>query len=358
MKVYNRLEQKIRGGMIMDYTYQEILRQPDTWRETLRYLQEKESYCAQFLNEKHDNVIFTGCGSSYNLSLSASHLWQAGKQVPARGVPSSETFLFPQGVFLPQNHYLIFGISRSGETTETVKALQHFQDKFKGKTIGVSCEENSSLLKTADYQVALPFAREESVVMTQSFSSMLLSFLFLSCSPSKSTSNLSSLPEILEKHLPAGEKAIKDLASDLSFDKFIFLGDGPYHGIAWEGSLKLKEMSVTSTETFHFLEFRHGPKSVVDEKTLIIALTSQKAFSWEKEVILEMIDLGATILHLGKSPLHSPRTTEITFPEETLDDFSLPVLYLPFLQLLGYYRAKNKGLNPDSPRHLTKVVKI
>ena len=128
----------------MDYTYQEILRQPATWRETLHYLQEKESYCSQFLNEKHDNVIFTGCGSSYNLSLSASHLWQAGKQVPARGVPSSETFLFPQGVFLPQNHYLIFGISRSGETTETVKALQHFQDKFKGKTIGVSCEENSS----------------------------------------------------------------------------------------------------------------------------------------------------------------------------------------------------------------------
>lgn len=342
----------------MDYTHQEILRQPTTWGKTLNYLQEKESYFSQFLAETHDNVVFTGCGSSYNLSLVASHFWQAGKQVPAKGVPASETFLFPEGVFLPQNQYLLFGISRSGETTETVKALQHFKDKFRGKTVGISCEENSSLLKVADYELALPFAREESVVMTQSFSSILLSLLFLSLPPNKNIDNLSSLPEILEKYLPSGEKAIKDLASNLSFDKFIFLGNGPYHGVAWEGSLKLKEMSVTPTETFHFLEFRHGPKSVVDEKTLIIALTSQRAFSWEKEVVMEMIDLGATILHLGKNSLNSSRAIEIIFPEESLDDFSLPVLYLPFLQLLGYYRAKIKGLNPDSPRHLTKVVKI
>jgi len=342
----------------MDYTYQEILQQPATWKKTFGYLKEKENYFSQFLAEPYDNVIFTGCGSSYNLSLTASHFWQAIKQVPAKGVPASETFLFPGGVFLPQNRYLLFGISRSGETTETVKALQHFQDKFKGTTVGVSCEENSSLLKAANYEMVLSFAREESVVMTQSFSTMLLTLLSLAFPSTKSADNLLSLPEILEKHLPSGEKAIKDLASNLSFDKFIFLGNGPYHGIAWEGSLKLKEMSVTSTETFHFLEFRHGPKSVVDEKTLIIALTSQRAFSWEKEVIMEMIDLGATILHLGKTSLNSPQAIEIIFPEETLDDFSLPVLYLPFLQLLGYYRAKNKGLNPDSPRNLTKVVKI
>ncbi|HXL02974.1 MAG TPA: SIS domain-containing protein [Candidatus Atribacteria bacterium] len=342
----------------MDYTYQEILKQSTTWEKTLHYLKEQENYFSQFLAETYDNVIFTGCGSSYNLSLVASHFWQTGKQIPARGVPASETFLFPGGVFLPRNRYLLFGISRSGETTETVKALQHFQDKFKGKTVGVSCEENSSLLKAADYQISLPFAHEESVVMTQSFPSILLSFLFLSLLESKSTDNLSLLPEILEKYLSSGEKTIKDLVSNLSFDKFIFLGNGPYYGIAWEGSLKLKEMSLTSTETFHFLEFRHGPKSVVDEKTLIIALSSQRAFSWEKEVMMEMMDLGATILHLGKNPLNSPRAIEITFSEEILDDFSLPVLYLPFLQLLGYYRAKNKGLNPDTPRYLAKVVKI
>ena len=342
----------------MDYTYREILQQSTTWKKTLHYLQEKESYFSQFLAETHDNVIFTGCGSCYNLSLVSSHLWQTGKQIPAKGVPASEIFLFPEGVFLPQNQYLLFGISRSGETTETIKALQYFKDKFRGKTVGVSCEENSSLLKVADYQMSFPFAREESVVMTQSFPSILLSLLFLSLPPNKNIDDLSSLPEILEKYLPSGEKVIKDLASNLSFDKFIFLGSGPYYGIAWEGSLKFKEMSVTPTETFRFLEFRHGPKSVVDEKTLIIALTSQRAFSWEKEVVMEMIDLGATILHLGKNSLNSSRAIEIIFPEESLDDFSLPVLYLPFLQLLGYYRAKNKGLNPDSPRHLTKVVKI
>ena len=203
--------------------------------KTLNYLQEKESYFSQFLAETHDNVVFTGCGSSYNLS---SLPVISGKQENRFLLRECllRNFSFPEGVFLPQNQYLLFGISRSGETTETVKALQHFKDKFRGKTVGISCEENSSLLKVADYELALPFAREESVVMTQSFSSILLSLLFLSLPPNKNIDNLSSLPEILEKYLPSGEKAIKDLASNLSFDKFIFLGNGPYHGVAWEGS--------------------------------------------------------------------------------------------------------------------------
>ncbi|MGC8777931.1 MAG: SIS domain-containing protein, partial [Candidatus Caldatribacteriaceae bacterium] len=138
----------------------------------------------------------------------------------------------------------------------------------------------------------------------------------------------------------------------------IFLGNGPYYGVAWEGSLKLKEMSLTPTETFHFLEFRHGPKSIVDEATLIIALTSESAFSFEEALLREMVDLKASILHLGKKLLQLPQASEIIVSEERLSDFSLPILDVVFLQLLGYFRARMRGLDPDRPHNLTKVVQL
>lgn len=346
----------------MDHTYLEIQKQPTTWERSLSYLQQEESV-SQFLSKEYNEIIFAGCGSSYNLSLTASHLWQTINRERTRGVPASEVFLFPEGTFLPNQQYLLFGISRSGETSETVKALQTSKESVTKDidTVGLTCEDNSALARHSKYQVILSDAREESVVMTQSFSTMLLSLLFLALKKKgKPPKILFELPDLLNKALPAGEKLIQDLANSSSFEKFIFLGSGPFHGIAWEGSLKLKEMSLTPTETFHFLEFRHGPKSIVDEKTLIVALTSEKALDFEKVLLSEMIDLGATILNLGKKSLdlNKPRILEIVFENSSLNDLFTPILDVVFLQLLGYFRACNKGLNPDKPKNLTKVVKL
>ncbi|MEN3203702.1 MAG: SIS domain-containing protein [Atribacterota bacterium] len=340
-----------------DYTYAEIRRQPTTWQEVLRYLEGTKGELLSCISAEYGEVLFVGCGSSYNLALTAAHLWQKLVRERARGVPSSEIFLFPEGVFLPEEKYLFFGISRSGETTETVKALTHFKEHFRGKALGVTCEEGSSLARLADCAIVLSPAGEESVVMTQSFSSMLLALLFLAMEKGGiSPSPLTVLPGILENLFSRYEETIRDVATQQAFTKFIFLGSGPLYGIAWEGSLKLKEMSLTPTETFHFLEFRHGPKSIVDESTLLVALTSQSAFDMEKEVLLEMVRLGATVLHLGFESLSSPKAVEILYDAKSVDPLFVPFLDVAFLQLLGYFRAKEKGLDPDNPKNLTKVV--
>jgi glucosamine--fructose-6-phosphate aminotransferase (isomerizing) len=342
----------------MDHTYQEIKRQPQSFREALTKLQSMKSDFASIFQESLDGVIFAGCGTSYNLALSAAHTFQSVTTILARGVPSSEVFLFPGGIFLPSKRYLFVAISRSGETSETVRALRFFAEQYQGKTVGITCEPGSSLSRFSSFPIVFPFAHEESVVMTQSFSTMLLGLTFFALSLKGQEDALNPLPEVLERKFLEEEKTVKALAEEERFNKFIFLGNGPYYGVAWEGSLKLKEMSLTPTETFHFLEFRHGPKSIVDEATLIIALTSQSAFSFEQELLKEMVDLGATVFHLGKMPLRFPRTVEIIFKEEGLTDFSLPILDVAFLQLLGYFRAKHRGLDPDHPHNLTKVVTL
>ncbi|MCX6090265.1 MAG: SIS domain-containing protein [Candidatus Atribacteria bacterium] len=342
-----------------DNTYREIMHQPEAWNDTLAYLEKNPLLYEKAVRGSFDSFLFSGCGTSYNLSLSAAALWQKITRTPARGIPASELFLFPDLIGVPGKSYLLFGISRSGETSETIRAVNFFRDHFSGLTVGITCDEGSSLLSQVSVPVLTSSAHEESMVMTQSFTTMLLTLVYFAYFRVQKENYLSELPGIFKTMISEYESSIRQLGEDLSFEKFIFLGNGPYYGVAWEGSLKLKEMTATPTETFHFLEFRHGPKSIVDQKTLIIALTSSAAFSLEKDVIREMHDLGATIFHVGRESLNlTSRCLEIKLKNMTIDDCTAPILDVSFLQFLGYYRARAKKMNPDEPRNLTKVVKI
>ncbi|MGC8778087.1 MAG: SIS domain-containing protein, partial [Candidatus Caldatribacteriaceae bacterium] len=210
----------------MDSTYTEIKRQPQSFQEALTVLKSMKSDFAAFFREGVDEVVFSGCGTSYNLALSSAHTFQTVVGIPARGVPSSEVFLFPGGIFLPRRRYLFVAISRSGETSETLKALQFFHDHYQGKTLGITCEPGSSLSRYASFPVVFPFAHEESVVMTQSFSTMLLGLTFLALSLQGKEEELFLLPDILSETLPSGESLVKQLAERKDFTKFIFLGNG------------------------------------------------------------------------------------------------------------------------------------
>jgi glucosamine--fructose-6-phosphate aminotransferase (isomerizing) len=141
------------------------------------------------------------------------------------------------------------------------------------------------------------------------------------------------------------------VAIDLDFDRFYFLGSGSRYGLACEANLKMKEMSLTHSEPFHFLEFRHGPKSMVGSSTTVLGLLSEANFGREMQVLREMESLGARIVSLGQAE------TDVVF-ESQLPQLVRNVLFLPVLQLMAYYRARAKGLDPDRPKNLDAVVKL
>jgi glutamine---fructose-6-phosphate transaminase (isomerizing) len=115
--------------------------------------------------------------------------------------------------------------------------------------------------------------------------------------------------------------------------------------------LKMKEMALTVSEPFRFLEFRHGPKSMVDTQTLVVGLLSESSRLHEEAVLEEMKALGGQVLALAESK------ADITFASG-LPERARGVLYLPVLQLMACYRAANRGYNPDSPHNLTKVIEL
>jgi glucosamine--fructose-6-phosphate aminotransferase (isomerizing) len=126
--------------------------------------------------------------------------------------------------------------------------------------------------------------------------------------------------------------------------------------LACEANLKMKEMSLSVSEAFHFLEFRHGPMSMVDERTLVVGLLSEKAHADELAVLREMRTLGAQTLVLADQPLAEQEADYQVCFHSGLPETNRAVLYLPVLQLLGYYRAMKNGQNPDQPHNLTAVI--
>jgi len=113
----------------------------------------------------------------------------------------------------------------------------------------------------------------------------------------------------------------------------------------------MKEMTLTHSEAFHFLEFRHGPMSMVNERAVVVGLLSEKNVSHEKAVSDEMQALGAKTVTLAESD------AEVAF-ESLIPESVRGVLYLPVLQLMALYRSLAKGLNPDRPNNLTAVVQL
>jgi glucosamine--fructose-6-phosphate aminotransferase (isomerizing) len=143
----------------------------------------------------------------------------------------------------------------------------------------------------------------------------------------------------------------QSIGAELTFDRFYFLGSGLRYGLACEYALKMKEMSLTHSEPFHFMEFRHGPMSMVSESAVLVGLVSEANRAHELKVLDEMRQRGARIVSVGETDV------EVAFQSD-LSEAARGVLYLPFAQLIGYERSMAKGFNPDQPHNLTAVVKL
>lgn len=330
------------------YTYQEIKSQTESWTQAL------DVTCAAPLPKAADyeQVVFTGCGSTYYLSLAAAALYQELTGRPARAVPGSELLLNTPTV-LTNAKTLLVAVSRSGTTTETVKAAQKFKDEQRGEVVVIT-NYDEVLSRSADFNIVIDKGQEESVAQTRSFASMFVAasaFCARMAGRDDLLESMRGLPAAGDRLMNRYESFAKSLGENLDYDRFYFLGSGPRYGLACEVNLKMKEMTLTHSEPFHVLEFRHGPMSMVNPKAVVLGLLSDANRLHEAKVLTEMKALGGTVISLGEG------NTDIAF-ESGVAESVRGVLYLPVLQLMAYYRSVAKGLNPDRPSNLTAVVKL
>jgi glucosamine--fructose-6-phosphate aminotransferase (isomerizing) len=342
-------------------TYQEIISQPQALAASLRAVEVLADDLLTLWRTGFEHVIFTGCGSTYYVSLSAAYAFRKLTRIPSTGIPAGELLLSPH-LATPTGGkgMLLVAVSRSGATTETVRAVESFKASGAGQVIAITCEVESPLNGMGDINITIPEAREQSIVQTRAFVAIQLATFALGelfAGQPDLLRQLGQVPEFSAQILQAHEASMRTLGSDLTIDRMYFLGSGLRYGLACEGSLKMKEMTLTHTEPFHFLEFRHGPKSMLADSALMVGLLSQAEHTYETDVLREAKQAGARLLALGDSVPAIGGGQAISF-NSGLDEIAYSLLYLPPLQLLGLARAHAKGLNPDQPNNLDAVVHL
>lgn len=343
-------------------TLQEILSQPETWEKTLMRAAQ-EQWELPPAGQTRSPLLFVGCGTSFYLAQSAAASYTRLSGHPSRAIPSSEVFLFASNSIATSEKPPAVTISRSGTTTETVWAAKFLREQLHLPVIALSCYGDGALARESDWRMIIPEAQEKSVVMTRSFTSQLLGVFLAAAASAKAhglIEQLGSLPVRGSKLLDRRASTVQSIAEDSGLDHFIFLGQGIFYGAANEAMLKMKEMSLSFSEAYHTMEYRHGPMSIAGTNSLIAVFVSDAGREHETRVLTDMKKLGArTFVLCGKADdkirAQADHLIEIGdgLPEE-----ARLLLAMPMIQLLAYYRAVVKKLNPDAPRHLSQVVTL
>lgn len=310
--------------------------------------------------------VFTGCGATYALSLTAAALFKE-LGIAAAALPASEVTFYPELIPFPGSVLVAF--SRSGETSETLWAVDSFhRQRPQGKVLAITTNPGSTLSHIVDLTLGSTAIRDRSLIETRSFTGMLYLAQLLSAWIGRGASHLDHLAEIpgTMKNLPAEIKfTAEGIGRDLAVTRFFFLASGPAYGLAYQSALMMKECSAEWVEAFHPLEFRHGPRSTAIAGSFVCLFLGDdpRASREEMRVVMEMKDQGARTL-----VLYDAHSTDIDQLKSTGLSFldlgtKLPLIdrlpaYLPFFQWLAFERALAKGLDPDHPVHLIAVTKL
>lgn len=330
----------------------EIGSQATAWRQASKIVRANANEVAAMLKGKHTRII--GAGSSYYLGNIVASAW-AEQGLSASSVPASEPLLHPRR-YRWGSDYVALAVSRSGTTSETLAALRNAKAAG-AAAIVISTVPNSPMVEMADLALIVTEGAERATVQTRSFSSQLMTALALA----PVTGDGRDLGAL--EHWLAGNPDLITRSAEFAhrvgteWDRAYFLGTGSFVGLAQEGALKMKESALAEAEAFQTLEFRHGPKSMVDSRTLIVGLLSEQAQHQETKVLEEMRELGGRVIQVGEAPPDLRGIATFALGSRVPETLSAPLM-LPVLHYLAYNKALSKGISPEHPRNLSFAVEL
>jgi glucosamine--fructose-6-phosphate aminotransferase (isomerizing) len=252
-------------------------------------------------------------------------------------------------------------MSRSGETTEVLRAAELLQKHPTVQTLGVTCNPQSPLETLCTHSFKLTWADEKSTVMTRSFTAILLAFQRLGLQfvgDNQFSGALDQLPQRGQQWMDANAKKIQEFTARKKFADYVFLGQGAHYWLAQEAGLKVTEMSSSYAQVYHSLEFRHGPRSIAGPNTLITFFISEAAAEEETLLVKELKELGAAIcVIVNRATLELKKHSDLVI-ELSLDgpEFARYAVTAIPAHLMGTAIGLRKGLNPDAPKNLTRAV--
>ena len=342
-------------------TFSEIKTQADSWEGVIRRINDQ----ADQLKVKYagvEEIILTGCGSAFNISNAVAPFFQKLSGKTCRAVHASDLMINLKSFLNPGRSTLVIGYSRSGDTTESVAALENAK-KASASTISITCFADSKMAKMADVSLVLEEASEKSVATTRSLTAMILSGYYLAAILTDDKSvcgSLVSLPEIFRQKMEEFHELGRKIGNDEQIRKFAFLGSGSYYGLAREAQLKIKEMVLLPSDSYVSLDYQHGPMSNVDENMLVTIMVSDPGEVYDLELAKNMKKLGGKVLVLcDRDNQGFNKVADYVLELNTqLGDGIRDILYMPTIQFMAYYKSLSVGCDPDNPKNLFYYVKL
>ncbi len=319
------------------------------------------------LFSKVRRIQIVACGTSLHAGRVAANWFSSIAELPCQIDYASEYRYRNPHV---DEKSLLVTISQSGETADTLAALNYAKEKDYLSTLTICNVPTSSLARESDFSFFTNAGPEIGVASTKAFTTQLAALMLLALSLAKSRNlnpklrgrvvqALRSLPETIAEALNSKDMMIEIAPDIANKDNALFLGRGIFYPIAKEGALKLKEISYIHAEAYPAGELKHGPLALIDENMPVIALAPESEIAEKLISNLEEVKARGGTLYVCADPSVNMDVKSgklIHMPE--CDFFMSPIVYNIPLQILSYEVALLRGTDIDQPRNLAKSVTV
>lgn len=351
-------------------TASEIHHQPSVWEDTLKIVESQKDELAAFLNpilaKDNLNIIFSGAGTSGFIGDTVVPHVKEKTGINAQSLHTTDIVAEPGVYFKKDQPTLLLSFARSGNSPESVATIDLAKELVDELyQVVITCNKDGELAKNiepeTDMAIILPEeSNDKGLAMTSSYTAMVLASLLIF-----DLDNLDTKAEEIRKLFPIGEELLNDtevleeiVAAD--FEKIVYLGTGSFYGLARESSLKLLELTqgeiVTRYDTP--LGFRHGPKAIVDDKTLIVMYLSRDPYTrqYEVDLLKEIYGKDNAFKVLVVSETEDEEIDNLSHYHIALNDEELnlekaylAIDYVIVAQILSVLKSRKEEINPDNP---------
>lgn len=367
MEYFKFKEQELvsRGGI---HTAREIWEQPSVWEATARKFLDEEAPLRAFWEtavQKCRKIILTGAGTSAYIGYSLEGAFQRHSGITTLSIPTTHLVTHPHDYLQPELPTLVVSFARSGNSPESVAAVRLI-DKICRECyhLVITCDEKGELARYESPKekfnfILPPESNDKSLAMTGSYTSMMLAGLMISRmdQPGSVGRQVKTLISHGRKLLESAGHTLREIAR-LDFERAVFLGSGPLFGTATESHLKLQELTDGKIicKNDSYLAFRHGPKAVIDEKTIVFFLFSNNdcVQRYERDLVLSMQKgkKAMRLIGVSDSPVSGVEldtTFVFSATRSPIDEEFLAVCSVLPAQMLGLFKSLELGLKPDNP---------
>ncbi|MBQ5764653.1 MAG: SIS domain-containing protein [Clostridia bacterium] len=345
----------------MFLTEKEILDTPVALAKTCEVFDKQAKEIADFFAANTQRKFtFFGCGSSYMLSKSAATIFAAKPDTYASAIPAGDYIVNPTFWKETVKNSIIVTISRSGKTSEMVRAVKHIKENYGCPVISLSMKDDNDIMPMSGLDITMDWCYDNSVCQTRTVTNLYAAVLLLAAAYSNDTVLAQSVKDAakLNADFIAKNRPVLEQIAALDWRDVTVLADGPVCGIAEEGALAFTEIVMLTGRYFRMLDYRHGPIVISGKQSLTLMLLNPSEDSLQGDMVRDVMAHGGPVVTVSnKAENIYGATAHIQIDGiEDFAAFGIPFIYLA--QMTAFLKSISLGGNPDAPTGLDAYITL